>query len=123
SRPALRILDEPVAQSHKAKNERHWHADQQNAEQAAHRTVLEIFEYELAGHFFLTRPLAGGAGGVGGVAGACPTTCKVVPSGWSSTNFSGPTPLLMSIFTISTTTAYSSRGRLISMCLGKGTLS
>ena len=78
------------------------------------------FRDQLAGHFFLFLDGVGRWQRAG--VGRCPSTA-VVPSGCSSTNLSSVTPLLMSIFTMSITTPYSSRGRLISMCLGNGTLS
>ena len=66
ARALLGILDHAVAQTHQAEDQRHRHADEQDAQQAAHRPVLEIFENELAGHFFLPLPLAAAAGGVAG---------------------------------------------------------
>src|SRR5205085_1487212 len=119
--PVLGILNHAVAQPHQAENEVHGDADQQDTQQATHGAVLDVFENKLAGHFFLVRPLAGGGGGVGLGTGASPTTWRVVPSGCARANLSCVTPLLISILTTSMTTAYSSRGRLISMCLGNGT--
>src|SRR5665811_122622 len=113
-----------VAEAHQAEDQSHRYADQQDTEQAAHRPVFKIFYDELSGHFFLTLPLAGGVGGgVWPGTGGCPTTCSVEPSGCVSANFSCDMPLLMSILTTSITTAYSSLGRLISICFGKATLS
>src|SRR5262249_48328933 len=115
------VLDEAVAEPHQAEDQSHRHADEQDAEQAAHGPVLEVFQNELSGHGVVFFPL--GTGGAGVCVGPSPTRCRTVPSGCSRTNLSGVTPLLISILTISITTAYSSRGRLISMCFGKGTLS
>src|SRR5262245_18107273 len=97
-----------------AENQRDRNADEQNAQQAAHRFVLEILQDEFAGQS--VRPPGGG--GLGSL-----RICNLVPSGCSSTNLSSDSPLLMSILTTSRTTPYSSCGRLISTCFGKGTLS
>ena len=52
-----------MAEPDQAEDQGHRYADQQDTEQAAHGLVLEVFEDELAGHFFFTLPLVAGAGG------------------------------------------------------------
>ena len=62
----LRILQHAVAEAHQAEDQGHGHADQQDAEQAAHRLVLEIFQNELGGHFLGLPSGRRGAGWPGG---------------------------------------------------------
>src|ERR1035437_8429991 len=51
ARAPLAIFQEAVAQAHQTEDEGHGHADEQDAEQAAHGFVLEVFQNELGGHF------------------------------------------------------------------------
>ena len=60
ARAALRILQHAVAEPHQGQDQGHRHADQQNAEQAAHGPVLEVFQDEFAGHFWSV-PFGGSA--------------------------------------------------------------
>src|ERR1019366_7586715 len=47
---ALAIFQEAVAQAHQTEDQGHGNANEQNAEQAAHGFVLEVFQNELGGH-------------------------------------------------------------------------
>ena len=119
---ALGILGHAVGEAHEAEDQGHGNADQQETEQAAHGLVPEVLDNQLGGHFL--GPLAGGAV----VSWGGPAAAGRPPARWYRRAGRGrtgrpSTPLLMSIFRISRTMAYSSCGRLISMCLGKGTLS
>jgi len=81
---------------------------------------LRFSRTELGGTVYDLFLLRGGAGWAEQER-ASPTTCKRSPFRWSSTNLSSDTPLLMSIFTISITTAYSSCGGRF-RCAGEATL-
>src|SRR5579871_1385287 len=120
-RPLLVVRQDPAREAYQRQNQSHGNGDEQDAEQAAHRFMLEIFENEFSGHRSCFPRACCDDCGAG--EGACPTICNLVPSGCINTNLSSDTPLLISAFWTSSTTAYSSRGRSISMCFGKGTLS
>src|ERR1039458_2763707 len=72
----LRILQHAVGQTDQCENQRDGNADQQEAEQAAHGFVFQVFENQLGGHG--RGPFLGGATRAGGGTGGWPIGCKVV---------------------------------------------